>query len=72
MGVVRTTAFWLDVWLAAVWEQSASCPVFDTMVDWFADTTDPETGGISDRKCAVFVDEGVVVAGVAMVTELAC
>lgn len=72
MGVDRTTAFWLGVWLAGVWEQSASCPVFEAAVDWLADTMVPEAGGISDRKCAVFVDEGGVAAGVAMVTVLAC
>ena len=42
------------------------------MADWFADAMLPEDGGISDRKCAVFADEGVVAADVAMVTVLAC
>lgn len=32
---------------------------------------DVEAGGISDRKCAAFADEGAAAAGVAMVT-LAC
>lgn len=58
--------------MGGAWEQSASCPVFEAVADWLADAMFPEVGGISDRKCAVFADEGVVAVGVAMVTVLAC
>lgn len=72
MGVVRTTAFWLWAWVGGAWEQSASCPVFEVVADWLAVAMVPEVGGISDRKCAVFAEEGVVAPGVAMVTALVC
>lgn len=41
-------------------------------VDWLFDAMVREVGAISGRKCALFVEEGVVAAGVAMVTVLAC
>lgn len=71
-GVVRTTAFWLWAWVGGAWGRSASCPVFEAVADWLAEAMVPEVGGISGRKCAGLEDEGVVAAGVAMVTVLAC
>lgn len=64
MGLVKTTAFWFGFGLAGT--------VFEVAADWLADTMLPGAGGISDRKCAVFVAEGGVAAAVAMVTALAC